>query len=70
MTDPRGQEVVQKLRDDFGYFLRALWFDRGYDQPDKAPLSEIELDIANFLAFGDTTRASRLRGVLAPRGLG
>lgn len=56
-------EFAEKILTDYGFFLEALWLDRGLDKV--APLSEIELDIGDFASHGPTRR-----GVLAHRGVG
>lgn len=58
-----GAEYLAHLRDDFLFFLRELWTDRGLDR--LAPLSEVELDVARWIANGPNRR-----GVLAFRFIG
>ncbi len=54
---------VSRLVNDFEFYMRELWQDRNLDRV--APLSPIEIDIADYAANGPF-----LRGVLAPRGTG
>jgi hypothetical protein len=62
----QAQAVITAVFSDFTVYLNELWIDRKLDRV--APLSEVELDIAAFIA-GQTT-AARRRGVLAFRGIG
>lgn len=57
------EQYVQRLYDDFEFFLSEVWRDRGLDK--LAPLSEVEIDMALHAAVGP-----KRRGVLAPRGVG
>jgi hypothetical protein len=63
------EEYVQLLRNNFVFFIWELWIDRGLQDEDgatgKAPLSNVEIDAANFLEAGP-----RRRIVLAFRGIG
>lgn len=73
-------EFLEEIREDFVSFARALWADRGLDE--KAPLSEIELDILRWVSrgpFNPTAIAEaevtgvpieNKRGVLAFRSIG
>lgn len=54
---------AHRLCNDFSFFIRAIWIDRGLYKV--APLSWFELDIADFMANGP-----RRREVLAFRGEG
>lgn len=53
----------QRLRDDVHFFADELWRELGLDK--KAPLSEIEHDMLDWLAHGP-----QRRGILALRGIG
>lgn len=57
------EATVQRLATDFRFFFETLWNDRGLYRRHK--LTDIEFDIADWIADGDKTR-----GVLAPRGFG
>lgn len=62
---------VAKLACSYTFFIEELWRDRSLTRV--GPLGDVELDIANFAAYGppDTAPGSRkYRGILANRGLG
>jgi hypothetical protein len=48
------EQYVARLRDDHRFFLEQLWKDRGLDKV--APLSEVELDIWDWLIKGPQQR--------------
>lgn len=54
---------IQRLHDDFAFFVQEIWRDRGLDQV--APLGEVELDILDWVQYGPAKR-----GVKAFRGIG
>lgn len=56
-------EYKRKLFNDFGFFKQELWFDRSLDLV--APLSEVEMEIADWAANGP-----RLRLIIGFRGIG
>lgn len=56
-------EYKRKLFNDFLFFKSELWFDRGLDLV--APLSEVELEIAQWACYGP-----RLRQIIGFRGIG
>jgi hypothetical protein len=56
-------EYIQRLQDDYLFFLDELWIDRGLDK--KAPLGRLERDIAHYFAYGPPQR-----GILSWRGVG
>jgi len=45
---------AHRLCNDFGFFLRAVWIDRGLYKV--APLSWFELDLSHFMAYGPRRR--------------
>jgi hypothetical protein len=55
--------VIRLVTGDFRVMLHELWIDRGLHR--KAPLSDVEIDMAHFAATGP-----RRRGVLGLRGIG
>lgn len=61
-TDPL-QVYLQRLHDDFVFFLHELWEDRGLAH--YAPLTDIDDDMMRYAGHGP-----RKRGLLAPRGYG
>lgn len=62
-TERAAALYLQRLRDDVHFFADELWKELGLDK--KAPLSEIEHDMLDWLAHGP-----RRRGILALRGIG
>lgn len=54
---------IQRLHEDFGFFVEELWKDRGLDKV--APLGDVERDIIQWVQHGPTRR-----GVKAFRGIG
>lgn len=54
---------LDRLRDDFPFFIEQLWIIMGWDK--KAPIGDPERSIASFVATGPDEC-----GVLAPRGIG
>jgi hypothetical protein len=56
-------EYLVAMKRDFSLFSRAIWHDRKLEKV--APLSEIELDMLDWIAHGPSRR-----GILAPRGVG
>lgn len=67
MTESAQAEYLSLLDSDPAFFLQELWDDR--DLSGVAPLGEIELDIACYLAGVDPSWGKR-RIALAPRGVG
>lgn len=49
MTTDLARSRLDLIQQDQVYFLYELWKDRGFEEPDKAPLGEIEEDMFNFL---------------------
>lgn len=62
-TQRAAAEYVQRLRDDVHFFADEIWHGLGLDK--KAPLSEVEHDMIEWLAHGP-----QRRGILALRGIG
>ncbi len=62
------EKALERLRDDYGFFLRSVWKDRQLER--KAPLSWVELDLADWGAHGDGTPATRFRQAMALRTAG
>lgn len=67
MTEAAQAEYLGRLRSDYTFFLKELWYDRNLERV--APLGDIELDIARFLA-GEVDGVGKFREALAPRGVG
>jgi hypothetical protein len=63
------EEYIQALQNNFVFFLWELWIDRGLQDSEgkdgKAPLSDVEIDAANYMESGP-----RRRLCLAFRGVG
>lgn len=57
------EQYAARLYDDFPFFVSEVWKDRKLDK--LAPLSEVELELAQMAAVGP-----KRRGILAPRGVG
>lgn len=68
------EEYLRRLRTDFGFFLWNVWEVKGYNKPHIAPLSEVEIDLAEFGANyrkpGSLPWDRRLIGIGGTRGLG
>lgn len=64
------QEYLQRLCDDYVFFLAELWEEAGFAK--FAPPDQTEDDMARWAAYGldEHGRHHNLRGVLAPRGIG
>lgn len=61
------EAYLRRLVSDYPFFLQELWKDRNLNKV--APLGEVELDIARFLAGTDPAWGP-FREAMAPRGIG
>ena len=67
-------EYLARLREDFGFFLWNIWEIKGYNRPEIAPLSEVEIDMglfaAQYRAPNSEPHDMRLIGIGGTRGVG
>lgn len=66
ITDSMAWDRIQDITNNAVYFLYELWKDRGFEDPDKAPLSDIEVDMFKFICDDRYFR----RCALGCRGIG
>ena len=64
------EPLLQRLYDDYVFFLEGIWDEMGYWSV--APLGDVERDMARWAAYGIDEHGEfhRFRGILAPRGIG